>query len=317
MVAPINEDHLKYTGQSQPKKPGEIYQGKPIYPYLPSKELINAVNLAIYLKRPLLLRGEPGCGKTKLAIAVAYELGRPFEAWYIKSTSRAKDGLYTYDTVGRLRDAQLAASGSLTREEKQRFDDPTSYVRLGPLGRAFKNNKRTVVVIDEIDKADIDFPNDLLLELDEQVIKVEEVRVGDKEMEISAKAAPIVFITSNDEKDLPDAFLRRCLFHYVKFPDNKQIVEIVKARFPEIADELTKKSVSRFLELRELMQEETGRYAKNVSTSELLDWIQALKQDTLEEALKKLEKRQLPYLEVLLKSWEAHVSYLRLSNDRA
>ena len=172
-------------------------------------------------------------------------------------------------------------------------------------------------MIDEIDKADIDFPNDLLLELDEQVIKVEEVRVGDKEMEISAKAAPIVFITSNDEKDLPDAFLRRCLFHYVKFPDNKQIVEIVKARFPEIADELTKKSVSRFLELRELMQEETGRYAKNVSTSELLDWIQALKQDTLEEALKKLEKRQLPYLEVLLKSWEAHVSYLRLSNDRA
>ena len=313
MVAPINKEHSKYTGQVQPKKE-EIYQGKPIYPYLPSKELIDAVNLAIYLKRPLLLRGEPGCGKTKLAIAVAYELGRPFEAWYVKSTSRAKDGLYTYDTVGRLRDAQLAASGSLTPEEKQRFDNPTSYVRLGPLGRAFKNEKRTVVLIDEIDKADIDFPNDLLLELDEQVIKIEEVIVGDKEMEISAKAAPIVFITSNDEKDLPDAFLRRCLFHYVKFPKDEQIVQIVKARFPEIADELTKESVSRFLQLRKLMQEETGRYAKNVSTSELLDWIGALKQDTLEEALKKLDKKPLPYLEVLLKSWEAHVSYLRLSN---
>jgi len=320
MVAPVNEDYPKYTGQVQPKKHGEIYQGKLMYPYLPSKELIDAVNLAIYLKRPLLLRGEPGCGKTKLALAVAYELRLPFEAWYIKSTSRAKDGLYRYDTVGRLRDAQLAASGALTPKEKQRFDNPTSYVRLGPLGRAFTNDKRTVVLIDEIDKADIDFPNDLLLEIDEQVINIEEVRVGDqennKEMEISAKAAPIIFITSNDEKDLPDAFLRRCLFHYVKFPNNKQIVEIVKARFPEIADELTKSAVSRFLELRELMQEGTGRYAKNVSTSELLDWIQALKQDNLEEALKKLSKKPLPYLEVLLKSWEAHISYLRLSDDQ-
>ena len=170
-------------------------------------------------------------------------------------------------------------------------------------------------MIDEIDKADIDFPNDLLLELDEKIIQIEEVRVNNKEMEISAKAAPIVFITSNDEKDLPDAFLRRCLFHYLKFPKYEQIVQLVKARFPEIADELTKKSVSRFLELRELMQEETGKYAKNVSTSELLDWIQALRQNSLEEGLKKLEEKQLPYLEVLLKSWEAHISYLRLSND--
>ncbi|NEO21944.1 MAG: MoxR family ATPase [Moorea sp. SIO1F2] len=316
MVSPVNKNYLKYTGRVQPKIPGETYQGKLIYPYLPSKELIDAVNLAIYLKRPLLLRGEPGCGKTKLAIAVAYELGLPFEAWYIKSTSRAKDGLYTYDTVGRLRDAQLAASGSLTQAEKQRFDDPTSYVRLGPLGRAFNNDKPTVVLIDEIDKADIDFPNDLLLELEEKIIKIEEVRVDDQEMEISAKAAPIVFITSNDEKDLPDAFLRRCLFHYVKFPKSEQIVHIVKARFPDIADDLTKKSVSRFLELRELMAEETGRSTKKVSTSELLDWIQALKQDTLEEALRKLSQKPLPYLEVLLKSWEAHISYLRLSEDR-
>ncbi|MBE9251838.1 MoxR family ATPase [Dolichospermum sp. LEGE 00240] len=315
MATLINENYPKYTGIIQPQKPGELYHGKPIYPYLPSRELIDAVNLAIYLNRPLLLRGEPGCGKTKLAIAVAYELKLDFETWYVKSTSRAKDGLYTYDTVGRLRDAQLAASGSLTPAEKKRFDDPISYIRLGPLGRAFKNEKRTVVLIDEIDKADIDFPNDLLLELDEKIIQIEEVRVNNKEMEISAKAAPIVFITSNDEKDLPDAFLRRCLFHYLKFPKYEQIVQLVKARFPEIADELTKKSVSRFLELRELMQEETGKYAKNVSTSELLDWIQALRQNSLEEGLKKLEEKQLPYLEVLLKSWEAHISYLRLSND--
>ncbi|MDJ0676825.1 MAG: MoxR family ATPase [Calothrix sp. MO_167.B42] len=315
MVAPLDENHLKYTGKIQPQ-PGESYKGKLIYPYLPSQELIDAVNLAIYLQRPLLLRGEPGCGKTKLAIAVAYELGLDFEAWYVKSTSRAKDGLYIYDTVGRLRDAQLAASDSLKPEEKQRFDDPASYVRLGPLGRAFQNEKPTVVLIDEIDKADIDFPNDLLLELDEQLIKIEEVRVGDREMEINAKTPPIVFITSNDEKDLPDAFLRRCLFHYVHFPTDKQIAQIVKNRFPQIAEELSNKAISRFMELRELMYGQTGKFSKNVSTSELLDWIRVLKRDPLEEVLNKLEGKRLPYLEVLLKSWEAHVSYLRLSSDR-
>jgi MoxR-like ATPase len=216
-----------------------------------------------------------------------------------------------------LRDAQLAASGSLTPEEKQRFDDPTSYIRLGPLGRAFKNDKPTVVLIDEIDKADIDFPNDLLLELDEQIIRIEEIRVGegDKEMEIGAKASPIVFITSNDEKDLPDAFLRRCLFHYVNFPSSEQIAQIVKSKFPKIAEELKEKAVSRFLDLRDLMQDETGKFGKKVSTSELLDWVRVLQREDLEEMLKKLEEKRLPYLEVLLKSQEAHISYLRLGSD--
>lgn len=315
MVTSVNKEQLKYTGKVQPKI-GENYNGKPIYPYLPNAELVDAVNLAIYLKRPLLLKGKPGCGKTRLALAVAYELGLDFETWYVKSTSRAKDGLYIYDTVGRLRDAQLAASGFLTSKEKQQFDDPTSYVRLGPLGRAFQNEKCTVVLIDEIDKADLDFPNDLLLELDEQLIKIEEIRVGNKEMEISANAAPIVFITSNDEKDLPDAFLRRCLFYYIHFPSYEQLAQIVKARFPETAEELVDKAISRFIELREVMEGETRKFSKDVSTSELLDWIQVLKRDSLKEVLKKLEERRLPYLEVLLKSWDAHVSYLRLSSDR-
>ncbi|BAY13983.1 AAA family ATPase [Calothrix sp. NIES-2098] len=316
MVTPLNSDRLEYTGSKQPKQ-GDSYKGKLIYPYLPSQELVDVVNLAIYLGRPLLLKGEPGCGKTQLALAVAYELGLDFEAWYVKSTSRAKDGLYVYDTIGRLRDAQLAASGSLTIEDKQRFNDPNSYIRLGPLGRAFINPKRTVVLIDEIDKADIDFPNDLLLELDEQLIKIEEVRENGREKEIKAVNPPIVFITSNDEKDLPDAFLRRCLFYRINFPSYQQIVQIVKNRFPDIADELVDTAVSRFMELRETLYGETGKFSKNVSTSELLDWIKILKRDSLPESLKKLSgDNRLPYLEVLLKSWDAHVNYLRLSSDR-
>jgi MoxR-like ATPase len=316
MVTSLNSDRLEYTGTKQPKL-GDSYKGKLIYPYLPSQKLIDVVNLAIYLGRPLLLKGEPGCGKTQLAFAVAYELGLDFETWYVKSTSRAKDGLYIYDTVGRLRDAQLAASGSLTIEEKKRFDDPEAYIRLGALGRAFTNPNRTVVLIDEIDKADIDFPNDLLLELDEQLIKIEEVREGGKEKEIKADNPPIVFITSNDEKDLSDAFLRRCLFYYVHFPSFEQIVQIVKYRFPDIADELTNTAVTRFMKLRESLGGETGKFSKNVSTSELLDWIKTLKRDSLPDVLGRLSgDAQLPYLEVLLKSWDAHLNYLRLSKDR-
>lgn len=316
MVTPLGSDRLEYTGTKQPN-PGESYKGKLIYPYLPSPKLVDVVNLAIYLGRPLLLKGEPGCGKTQLAFAVAYELGLAFETWYVKSTGRAKDGLYSYDTIGRLRDAQLAASGSLTLEEKKRFDDPTSYIRLGPLGRAFTNPQRTVVLIDEIDKADIDFPNDLLLELDEQLIKIEEVREDGREKEIKAVNPPIVFITSNDEKDLPDAFLRRCLFYYIDFPSYEQIVQIVKYRFPNIADVLVDKAVSRFTKLREMLEGETGKFSKNVSTSELLDWVKAMQRDSLEDVLNRLSgQNQLPYLEVLLKSWDAHVNYLRLSSDR-
>jgi MoxR-like ATPase len=318
MVTSLNSNQLEYKGTKQPKL-GDSYNGKLIYPYLPSQKLIDVVNLAIYLGRPLLLKGQPGCGKTQLALAVAYELGLDLETWYVKSTSRAKDGLYIYDMVGRLRDAQLAASGSLTIEEKKRFEDPESYIRLGALGRAFTNPKRTVVLIDEIDKADIDFPNDLLIELDEQLIKIEEVREGGKEKEIKADNdnPPIVFITSNDEKDLSDAFLRRCLFYYLPFPSHEQIVQIVKYRFPDIADELTNTAVARFMKLRESLDGNTGKFSKNVSTSELLDWIKALERDSLQGVLDKLSGgAQLPYLEVLLKSWDAHLNYLRLNKDR-
>jgi MoxR-like ATPase len=298
MVEAVSVNVLEYTGVAQPKSAAEL-------PYLPSRELVEAVNLAIYLERPLLLKGEPGCGKTQLASAVAEELGLPLEGWYVKSTSRARDGLYTYDAVGRLRDAQLAGSNRLTEEQIRKADDPATYVRWGPLGRAFRNPQRTVVLIDEIDKADIDFPNDLLLELDKQQFLVEET--GE---EIKAQVPPIVFITSNDEKDLPDAFLRRCLFHFVEFPDHDRLVQIILARFPSAPEELVNQAVSRFLTLREDMKRDKGEAGKKVSTSELIDWFQVLRRYPKDEALGHLGG-QLPFPGVLLKSWEDHIRYLR------
>jgi MoxR-like ATPase len=281
-----------------------------LYPYLPNPELVEAVNLAIYLERPLLLKGEPGCGKTLLASAVAYELGLKLEAWYVKSTSRARDGLYNYDAVGRLRDAQLAASGRLTAEQIQRIDNPITYIRWGPLGRAFQQENRTIVLIDEIDKADIDFPNDLLLELDERRFIVEETG-----QEIEAKAAPIVLITSNDEKDLPDAFLRRCLFHYVEFPSRERLIQIVNALFPASPQTLVDKAIVRFLLLREEMRKDKGEAGKKVSTSELIDWFRVLRRYSQDDALAKLDGK-IPYAGVLLKSWDDHVRYLRQSRGR-
>ncbi len=288
----------------------QFYKGKPISPeecqqdglapYLPSPELINAVNLSIFLeKRPLLLKGEPGCGKTRLAQAVAHELGLPYEPWYIKSTSRARDGLYTYDAVRRLHDAQLVRMGE---ESKSKVDNLDNYIQLGPLGRAFENTQRTVVLIDEIDKADIDFPNDLLRELDEQKFTIEETG-----KEVKANYPPIVFVTSNDEKDLPDAFLRRCLFYYIEFPYS-QLTEIVQAHFPESPPDVVEAAVKRFTELRQKM--EKGKSGKKVSTSELLDWFAVLRQFPQDEVLKQLEE-ELPFPEVLLKKWEDHLRYLK------
>lgn len=298
MVEAVSVTSLEYKGIAQPRSA----EG---YPYLPSRELVEAVNLAIYLERPLLLKGEPGCGKTQLALAVADEFGLPLESWYVKSTSRARDGLYTYDAVGRLRDAQLAGSNRLTEEQIRKADDPATYVRWGPLGRAFRSQQRTVVLIDEIDKADIDFPNDLLLELDKQQFLVEET--GE---EIKAQVPPIVFITSNDEKDLPDAFLRRCLFHFVEFPDHNRLVQIILARFPSAPEELVNQAVSRFISLREDMKRDKGEAGKKVSTSELIDWFQVLRRYPKDEALGHLGG-QLPFPGVLLKSWEDHIRYLR------
>ncbi len=304
MAKTLKKKRLEYIGKVQPK-PGERDEktGQLLYPYLPSEQLVEVVNLAVYLERPLLLKGEPGCGKTRLARAVAYELELPYEAWNVKSTSRAKDGLYTYDAVGRLRDAQLAAAGRLSDEKIQEIDEPHTYVRWGALGRAFQNEQRTVVLIDEIDKADIDFPNDLLLELDEQRFVVEET--GE---EIRAKAAPIVIITSNDEKDLPDAFLRRCLFHYVEFPKRDRLIEIVKAFFPTSPEQLVDAIIDRFLQLREEMRKDKGDAGKKVSTSELMDWFRVLSHYPQDEVLKKLEQ-ELLYPGVLLKNWDDYRRY--------
>ena len=286
-----------YTGK--PISPEECQQ-QGLAPYLPSPELINAVNLAIFLeKRPLLLKGEPGCGKTRLAQAVAHELGLPYEPWYIKSTSRARDGLYTYDAVRRLHDTQLVRMGEKSQSQ---VDNLENYIKMGPLGRAFDQPQCTVVLIDEIDKADIDFPNDLLRELDEQKFTIEETG-----REVGAKYPPIVFVTSNDEKDLPDAFLRRCLFYYIEFP-YPQLTEIVKAHFPQSSPEVVEAAVKRFSELRRNM--EKGKSGKKVSTSELLDWFAVLRQFPQDEVLQQLEGK-LPFPEVLLKKWEDHLRYLK------
>ncbi|WP_414570150.1 AAA family ATPase [Nostoc sp. CCY 9925] len=308
MARTLGEKQLKYTGKVQPQPGDQDPQtGQILYPYLPSEKLIEAVNLAIALQRPLLLKGEPGCGKTKLARAVAYELNLPYEAWYIKSTSRARDGLYTYDAVGRLRDAQLAAS-KIDEEAAIQAKNADAYVEWGPLGRAFRNEQPTVVLIDEIDKADIDFPNDLLLELDEQRFEVTEVKQNSPLKKIQAKVTPIVFITSNDEKDLPDAFLRRCLFHYVKFPERQQLIEIVKTRFTVSPLELVDAIIDRFLELREEMRRDKGEAGKKVSTSELMDWVRILSHHQDDEILSKL-KTELLYPGVLLKSWDDYRRY--------
>jgi MoxR-like ATPase len=300
MLLMSSQSQQLYTGKKQATSEEIARTG--YYPYLPSDELINAVNLAIFLKkRPLLIKGEPGSGKTRLAQHVAYELGLPYEAWHIKSTSRARDGLYTYDAVRRLHDAQLRGRGL----KEQSNLDITHYIKLGPLGRAFQNKQRTVILIDEIDKADIDFPNDLLLELDEQRFIIEET--GEV---VYANEPPIVIITSNDEKDLPEAFLRRCIFCYIGFPTSEQLLQIVQAHFPQAPEKLMQQAVKRFSRLRRQMEQQKSRAGKRVSTSELLDWFAVLQSHPEDKVLQWLQG-QLPFAEVLLKSWEDHIRYLQ------
>jgi MoxR-like ATPase len=304
---------LKYTGKKQPAiGERDPKNGRLLYAYLPSPELVEAVNLAIYLERPLLLQGDPGCGKTQVASAVAYELDLELKEWYVKSTSRAKDGLYTFDAIRRLRDAQLSAISGVDIEKSRSIDDLEQYIRFQQLGLAFRSSKPMVILIDEIDKADIDFPNDLLLEIDEKRFIIDEVDEHSEIREIKAKFSPLVLITSNGEKNLPDAFLRRCIFHNLQFPDRDRLIEIINARFAnlgsEISSDVVALAVERFLELRQQMQDKGGNN-KKVSTSELIDWVKVLQQYSKDEAIEKLNGK-IPFTGVLLKSLDDHIRYL-------
>jgi MoxR-like ATPase len=237
------------------EKSFDQFKGSP--DYVTSEPLRNAVNVAIALERPLLIRGEPGTGKTLLAHSIAQGLGKNLLMWNIKSTSKAQEGLYVYDTVQRLNDSRFG---------DRDISDIKQYIKLGKLGQSFTSSERVVLLIDEIDKADIEFPNDLLNELDEMDFYIPET-----EETISAIHRPITIITSNAEKELPDAFLRRCIFHYIEFPAPDLMEEIVRVHFPNIKDELLREAKNAFYALRN-----ADELRKKPSTSELIDWIRAL-----------------------------------------
>jgi MoxR-like ATPase len=225
--------------------------------YIASRDLEVAVNAAVALQRPLLVKGEPGTGKTVLAQEVARALGHPLIEWHIKSTTKAQQGLYEYDAVSRLRDGQLG---------DERVHDIGNYILRGKLWEAFEAPEPVVLLIDEIDKADIEFPNDLLLELDRMEFFVYETR-----RTVAAKHRPIVVITSNNEKELPDAFLRRCFFHYIRFPDRETMERIVQSHFPDIRRDLAREALNVFFQVRGV-----GELKKKPATSELLDWLKLL-----------------------------------------
>ena len=230
--------------------------------YVATADLMVAVNAAITLRRPLLVKGEPGTGKTMLAIEVANAIGAPLIEWHIKSTTKAQQGLYEYDAVSRLRDSQLG---------DERVHDIANYIVRGKLWEAFESGERPVLLIDEIDKADIEFPNDLLLELDRMEFFVYETR-----QVVESVHRPIVFITSNNEKELPDAFLRRCFFHYIRFPDRETMERIVAVHYPDLKRNLLSEALNVFFEVRE-----APGLKKKPSTSELLDWIKLLVADDI------------------------------------
>ncbi len=225
--------------------------------YVATEDLMVAINASITLERPLLIKGEPGTGKTILAHEVAKALGRPLIEWHIKSTTKAQQGLYEYDAVSRLRDSQLG---------DERVRDIGNYIIRGKLWEAFRADERPVLLIDEIDKADIEFPNDLLLELDRMEFFVYETKET-----IKARHRPIIMITSNNEKELPDAFLRRCFFHYIRFPDRETMEKIVDVHYPDLKKSLLREALTAFYKIREV-----PGLRKKPSTSELLDWIKLL-----------------------------------------
>jgi len=254
--------------------------------YVATDELMMAVNAAVVLGRPLLVKGEPGTGKTMLAEEVAAALERPFFEWHIKSTTKAQQGLYEYDAVARLRDSQLG---------DERVHDISNYIVRGKLWETFDSDVQPVLLIDEIDKADIEFPNDLLLELDRMEFYVYETK-----RRIKARTRPIIFITSNNEKELPDAFLRRCFFHYIRFPDKETMSQIVEVHYPGLKRALLREALEAFFEIREV-----PGLKKKPSTSELLDWIKLLvAEDISPEALRSKDDHKLipPLYGALLKN---------------
>ena len=258
--------------------------------YVATDELALAVNAAITLERPLLIKGEPGTGKTMLAEEVANSLAKSLIRWHVKSTTKAQQGLYEYDAVSRLRDSQLGDA---------RVEDINNYIKRGVLWDAFEATEKPVLLIDEVDKADIEFPNDLLLELDKMEFYVYETKQN-----VVAKKRPIVIITSNNEKDLPDAFLRRCFFHYIRFPDEETMKSIIEVHFPKIKKNLIDSALKSFFEVREV-----PGIKKKPSTSELLDWIKLLlAEDVPPELLREKDsKNALPPLYGALLKNEADV----------
>ena len=247
--------------------------------YVVTKELMNAVNVSIALQKPLLIKGEPGTGKTMLAESISKALDMDLIIWGIKSTTKAQEGLYVYDTVQRLYDSQFGEGN---------VSDIKQYIKLGKLGEAFTSDKQVVLLIDEIDKADLEFPNDLLWELDKMEFYINETKET-----IKTKHRPIVIITSNAEKELPDAFLRRCIFHYIEFPDAEKMEEIINVHFGNIDQKLCQKALEAFYEIRKM-----DEIQKKPITSELLDWIQALMISGVD--IENLSS-EMPFVGVLLK----------------
>lgn len=250
--------------------------------YVASEQLLASVNVAIALQKPLLVKGEPGTGKTMLAQAIANSLGKKLIIWNIKSTTKAQDGLYMYDTIQRLYDGQFGEEG---------VNDIARYIKLGKLGEAFESEEQVILLIDEIDKADLEFPNDLLWELDQMEFYIHETK-----RTVKAKHRPIVIITSNAEKELPDAFLRRCIFHYIDFPDQALMEEIVRTHYPDVEDKLLQDAMEVFYWIRSMKD-----IRKKPSTSELIDWINALQIGGI--ATDKL-KQELPFIGVIVKKDE-------------
>ncbi len=254
--------------------------------YVATEDLMMAVNAAVTLERPLLIKGEPGTGKTMLALEVAKALERPLYQWHVKSTSKAQQGLYEYDAVSRLRDSQLGDG---------RVHDIGNYIVRGPLWDAFEADRPSVLLIDEVDKADIEFPNDLLRELDRM-----EFYVYETQKLVKAKHRPVIIITSNNEKELPDAFLRRCFFHYIKFPDKETMERIVDVHFPNLKKSLLREALETFFEIREV-----PGLKKKPSTSELLDWLKLLMaEDISPEVLRGQDQNKIvpPLAGALLKN---------------